>query len=356
MEEKKRVLVALSGGVDSSACVHLLKEQGYDVAGIVLKMSPAHEQTVQDAQAAADTLGIRLYVRDMCEPFDRLVVEYFMAEYQCGRTPNPCVVCNPLVKFRALIDAADEYGYPWVATGHYAALIPREGKVLLARGESKQRDQSYMLYRLGQRELTRLIFPLAQMGKDAVRAAAQEAGLACAQKPDSQEICFIPDHDYAGYIAARTGTPPRPGEFVAPDGTVCGTHRGIIHYTIGQRKHLGIALGRPVFVKRIDAAENRVYLADAGEEYSARALIRDVSVPAGGPLPACRALAKIRSAAPLVEAEVHPLPGGRAEIRFAQPQRAVAPGQSLVLYTPEEEIVIGGGFIESADYETGDAE
>lgn len=345
MGATKKVLVALSGGVDSSVCVYLLKEQGFDVAGVVLKMSPAHTQTVLDAQEAADALGIHLYVKDMCEPFEKYVIDYFVSEYQNGRTPNPCVVCNPLVKFRALVDAADEYGYDYVATGHYANLIPKGETVYLARGDCKQRDQSYMLYRLTQRELTRLMFPLNHMDKSEVRNIAEKANLPAAKKPDSQEICFIPDNNYAQYILERTGKACEPGDFIAPDGTVCGQHKGIIHYTIGQRKHLGIALGRPVFVKKIDPIENKVYLANAGEEYYARAMIRDVTVTTGEPLSPCVAQVKIRSVAPLAGATVNPLELNRAEIIFDEPQRAVAKGQSIVLYT-EDEIVIGGGFVE----------
>lgn len=355
MAATKRILVALSGGVDSSVCVYLLKKQGHDVAGVVLKMSPAHDQTVADAQEAADALGIPLYVKDMGESFDRNVIDYFVSEYQNGRTPNPCVVCNPTVKFRALVDAADEYGYDFVATGHYADLIERDGKVFLARGECKQRDQSYMLYRLTQRELKRLIFPLNHMDKKQVREIAEEANLPCAKKPDSQEICFIPDNNYAQFIIERTGQMSKPGDFIAPDGTVCGQHKGIIHYTVGQRKHLGIALGRPVFVKRIDPVENKIYLADAGDEYYARAVVRDVSITTGEPLQRCRAQVKIRSVAPLVGAEVIPMEDGRVEVRFDETQRAVARGQSIVFYTPEE-IVTGGGFVEEVFEENDPAE
>ena len=196
---EKKVLVALSGGVDSAACARLLLDAGYEVAGCVLKMSPAHEGTVEDAKLAAEQLGIPLYVRDMQADF-RQVIGYFMGEYASGRTPNPCVVCNPTVKFKGMLAAADELGYPYIATGHYAGLRREGDRVYLTRGASAARDQSYMLCRLTQRELSRLIFPLSEMQKPDVRTLAEEAGLSCAGKPDSQEICFIPDGDYAGYI------------------------------------------------------------------------------------------------------------------------------------------------------------
>ena len=184
----KKVLVALSGGVDSTVCVHLLKEQGYTVAGLVLKMSPAHEDTVKAAQESADSLGIPLYVRDKTADFQQYVIDYFAEEYQNGRTPNPCIICNPTVKFKALADAADELGYDWIATGHYAKLEKQNGEVLLKKGNSAKRDQSYMLYRLNQRILSRLLLPLAELEKDEVRAIAAKLGVSAASKPDSQEI------------------------------------------------------------------------------------------------------------------------------------------------------------------------
>lgn len=237
--EKKKVLVALSGGVDSSVCVHLLKQAGYEVGAVVLKMSPAHEGTVEDARRSAEEQGIPLVVKDMSEPFQKEVVSYFVSEYQRGRTPNPCIVCNPLVKFKALIDTADEEGYDFVATGHYAKLIRKDSLTYLTKGDSLARDQSYMLYRLGQRELSRLLFPLAELPKDEVRKIAAQIGLSCAQKPDSQEICFIPDNDYARYIEEKYGT-SGPGDFISgQEGVPCGRHKGIIHYTVGQRKRLG---------------------------------------------------------------------------------------------------------------------
>lgn len=186
----KKVLVALSGGVDSTVCVHLLKEQGYTVAGLVLKMSPAHEDTVKAAQESADSLGIPLYVRDKTADFQQYVIDYFAEEYQNGRTPNPCIICNPTVKFKALADAADELGYDWIATGHYAKLEKQNGEVLLKKGNSAKRDQSYMLYRLNQRILSRLLLPLAELEKDEVRAIAANLGVSAASKPAQPRKLF----------------------------------------------------------------------------------------------------------------------------------------------------------------------
>lgn len=340
---EKRILVALSGGVDSSVCAWLLKEQGWDVGGVVLKMSPAHEQTVKDAQASAEQLGIPLFVRNLSETFSQEVVEYFMDEYARGRTPNPCIVCNPRVKFRALLEAADAEGYGWAATGHYAGLERRENVTYLTRGKNLDRDQSYMLYRLGQRELSRLLFPLAALPKPEVREIARKAGLSCAVKPDSQEICFIPDNDYAGFIEARRGAFPE-GDFISPEGTPCGKHRGIIHYTVGQRKRLGVALGRPVFIREIDPKTNRIYLADGADTCEGEIRVSGISETFSGAIrDGMEAAVKIRSRANPVPAKVFREENG-LRIQFAEPQRAPARGQSAVLY--DGEIVLGGGFID----------
>ena len=345
MQNSKKVLAALSGGVDSSVCVHLLKQKGYDVAGLVLKMSPAHEETVQAAKQAASALSVPLFVKDMQGAFEQNVVSYFIDEYRRGRTPNPCVVCNPTVKFRALLDAADEHGYEYIATGHYAKITQEDGLFYLEKGENLKRDQSYMLYRLGQDVLSRLLLPLAALPKPQVREIARTIGLSCADKPDSQEICFIPDGNYAGYIEARLGKSPQ-GEFISPEGEACGTHQGIIHYTVGQRKHLGIALGKPVFIRSIDPDSNRIYLAWGGGEYAGSVEISGVCSVTGLPFPdhfSCQV--KIRSMASPAGAQAFLLPNGRLNVVFDEPQRAPAKGQSLVLYDGNR--VLGGGFIES---------
>jgi len=342
----KRVLVALSGGVDSSVCVHLLKEQGYDVGGVVLKMSPAHEETVAAAKDAAATLNIPLYVSDMTERFEREVVSYFAAEYKAGRTPNPCIRCNPTVKFRALLEAADEYGYEWIATGHYAGLTEKDGAVALKVADCRKRDQTYMLYGLKQDVLSRLLLPLASLEKSEVRAIAEAAGLAAAKKPDSQEICFIPDNNYAAFIEKRLGPSPK-GEFISPWGTPCGVHQGIFRYTVGQRKKLGIALGEPVFVKTIDVENNKIYLARAGEDRITRVFVSNLTTTDDKPLPSrFRAGVKLRSAAEPVGAEIL-CDGERAEVILDESYRVVAAGQSAVFY--DGDLVLGGGIIERGE-------
>lgn len=339
-----KVLVALSGGVDSSVCVHLLKKQGYDVRAVVLRMSEVHGSTVEAAEESARALNIPLEVVDMREQFDKTVISYFVNSYLSGSTPNPCIMCNPKVKFNALVAAADRLGCDYIATGHYARLGQKDGKTLLMRGKSLKRDQSYMLYRLTQRELSRLMFPLAEIEKPQVREIAAELGLSCASKPDSQENCFIIDNDYAGYIERRVGI-SKHGDFIAPDGTACGEHKGILHYTVGQRKGLGIALGRPVFVSRIDPQTNKVYLAEQGADIFDSAVINEVTIISGVPFGgAFDAEVKIRSAAVPVGAKIVPMVDNKAEIIFSEPQRAVAKGQSIVIY--DGDIVLGGGFIE----------
>lgn len=340
---KKKVLLALSGGVDSSVCLHLLKEAGYEVGAVVLKMSSEHQQTVEDAQKAADEVGIPLIVKNMEESFEKEVVSYFASEYKKGRTPNPCIVCNPLVKFKGILDVADEFNYDFIATGHYAKLVTKDLVTYLCKGECEQRDQSYMLYRLKQDVLSRLILPLSDLSKSEVRDIASKIGLSSAQKPDSQEICFIPDNDYAGYIERNFGNSAE-GDFISPEGEVCGRHKGIIHYTVGQRKRLGIALGRPVFVKMIDPLANRIYLADEKGAYESEILVSDVSMTFKDSIKDKALLTvKIRSRANAVPCQVF-FNGDKLSVKFKTPQKAPAKGQSAVFY--DADVLLGGGFIE----------
>lgn len=339
----KRVLVALSGGVDSSAAVCLLQEQGYQAEGMVLCLSPAHESTVEDAKLSAEALGIPLHIVREEALFTREVITPWAELYRAGKTPNPCILCNPAVKFALLAQTADKLGIHWLATGHYAGVKPTPEGTLLLKAGFLPRDQSYMLHRLPQAVLSRMIFPLNQLSKEEVRAIAAGRRLACAQKPDSQEICFIPDNDYIGFLERNCGT-MEPGEFISPEGQVCGRHQGIFRYTVGQRKGLGIALGRPVFVKRIDPQTNRIYLADAGQEY-ARAIVTEQCrwvLPAFAK-PCFECGVKIRSMAKEVPARITLLEGGCFRAEFLEPQRAPAPGQSAVLY--QGDMVLGGGFI-----------
>ena len=339
---KEKVLVAMSGGVDSSVCAHLLKQEGYDVFGVVLKMTDAHEGTVAAAKQAAKEADVPLLVKEMKEEFEQKVISYFIDSYLSGATPNPCVYCNPLVKFKALLDTADEIGAPFLATGHYASLRREQGITYLCKGEEESRDQSYMLYRLKQDVLSRLLLPLSHLDKETVRSIAKQAGLSSFSAPDSQENCFIPENDYGAYIEQRRGTLPK-GDMISPEGKVCGTHRGILHYTVGQRKHLGVALGRPVFVKRIDPAENRIYLGDLWEGEQKEIRIGDLSETFPGALSVLEErTVKIRSRAKAVSCTVV-LERSEAVVSFSEPQRFPAKGQSAVIYAGD--IVLGGGRI-----------
>ena len=250
-----KVLLALSGGVDSSVSAELLKHMGYEVAGVVMMMSDAHVKTLEAARASARALGIRLFELDLRKEFKAEIIDYFAGEYLSGKTPSPCVRCNPRIKFKYLLKTALENGYDYIATGHYANIVFEDGVYKLKRAKSAARDQSYMLAGLGQDVLSRLILPLADIEKDEVRAIADKLGLPCRNAPDSQENCFIPDNNYALYIENNYRPAPE-GNFISPEGEICGRHKGIIHYTIGQRKGLGIALGRPAFVSEINAERN----------------------------------------------------------------------------------------------------
>ncbi|MCI2046133.1 MAG: tRNA 2-thiouridine(34) synthase MnmA [Faecalibacterium sp.] len=341
-EVQDKVLVGMSGGVDSSVTVRILQEQGFAVTGAVIRFSPAHEKAVEQAKAAAAQLGIPCMVLDAQKLFEQNVIAPFCENYCCGKTPNPCVVCNPTVKFAALRTAADQLGIQYLATGHYARVEADEhGICHICRASSAARDQSYMLYRLGQDVLSRLILPLGEFEKDDVRDIARDLGLSCAEAPDSMEICFIPDGNYPAYIEAR-GLSGKAGHFLAPDGEDLGPHSGVLHYTVGQRKGLGIALGRPVFIQSI-LENGDIQLADAGDEFFSALTLEGFSTPDGAPLAAGRYAVKIRSAAKPAEADFD----GAARLAFAEAVRAPAPGQSAVLY--QGDTVVGGGFIAAAE-------
>ncbi|MEG2536595.1 MAG: tRNA 2-thiouridine(34) synthase MnmA [Hydrogenoanaerobacterium sp.] len=370
--DEKRVLVALSGGVDSSACVYLLQKQGYTVEAAVLDLHPAASNTVEAAKENSAKLDVPLHIISRHDEFKAQVIIPFCEEYRAGRTPNPCIMCNPAIKFKLICDMADSLNIKYIATGHYAGIVPIEDngrtRFLLHQAQNLQRDQSYMLYRLGQNVLSRLLLPLQALSKSEVRQIAESAGLPAAKAPDSQEICFIPNNNYAGYIEALTGKVPC-GDFIAPDGTICGRHSGILHYTVGQRKHLGIALGRPVFIKKIDAVQNRIYLADGGDEYAESAKLCSCFLQAhplmdshNGDSTICNGHStfkdssagisckvKIRSVAQPAAALVKITQGDKAQaaaasVVFEEAQRAPAPGQSMVWYT-NDGFVLGGGII-----------
>ncbi len=338
-----KVLLALSGGVDSSVSAELLKHMGYEVAGVVMMMSDAHVKTLEAARASARALEIRLFELDLRKEFKAEIIDYFAGEYLSGKTPSPCVRCNPRIKFKYLLKTALENGYDYIATGHYANIVFEDGVYKLKRAKSAARDQSYMLAGLGQDVLSRLILPLADIEKDEVRAIADKLGLPCRNAPDSQENCFIPDNNYALYIENNYRPAPE-GNFISPEGEICGRHKGIIHYTIGQRKGLGIALGRPAFVSEINAERNEIRLSYE-KAVTNEVMLGNVSeVFAGAVKDGGRYFCKLRSVGKLLGCRASLLDCGNILLKLDAPEPRVSAGQAGVIY--DGDTVLGMGTIQ----------
>lgn len=353
---KPKVVVAMSGGVDSSVAAGLLVRAGYDVTGITMRLYTEERddlpdtnrtccgvEAVDDAQAVAQVLGIPYYLLNFERAFQTHVIDYFVDEYARGRTPIPCLACNQYLKFDVLLQRALALGADYVATGHYAQVQQGgDGAYRLVRGADRWKDQSYFLYTLGQAELARTLLPVGGMTKDETRRLAAELGLPVADKLESQEICFIPDNDYRRFVAERLDA--QPGEMVDTAGRVLGAHRGITNYTVGQRHGLGIAAPIPLYVTAIDAANNRVVVGAADDLLANRLEVEAAhwvqGAPPAGPL---GVTAKIRYRSPEAAAVVMPGGDGRAVVAFAEPQRAITPGQAAVFY--QGETVVGGGII-----------
>ena len=344
--ENKKILVGVSGGVDSSVCVDLLKKQGFDVYGAVINFNDHSGGAIEDAHKVCAHLDIPICVVDARENFEKNVVEPFCQNYINGKTPNPCVVCNPLVKMKSLCDKADEMGIFYIATGHYAQVVEKDGIYYVEKATNPAKDQSYMLYRLPQDILKRLVLPLGQYEKPEIRAMAQELELFNADKPDSQEICFIPDGNHGQFIEAR-GYKIKKGFFISPEGKKIAPHKGIHNYTIGQRKGLNIALGKPAFVKEI-CENGNILLGYAGDEFFEAVTLENPVYTEGRFLQnGDEFIVKIRSAARGDLAVVEHSDENSITLRFPTPVRAAAKGQSVVIY--KNDIVMGGGFICRAD-------
>lgn len=346
------VVIGLSGGVDSSVAAAVLKESGYRVIGVTMRLwdddgSPL-ATAAEDARRVAEHLGIEHHVTDFREAFSNRVIDYFANEYVNGRTPNPCIVCNRFLKFDAMYRAAEELGADKIATGHYARVEfdPATERYLLFRASSAEKDQTYALYTLTQEQLSHIVMPLGAFAdKDAVRKKAEELGIPTANKPDSMEICFIPDKDYAAFLKDRLGELPPEGDFVDESGTVLGKHRGIVHYTIGQRKGLGIAFGKPMFVTKIEPETNRVVLGEKGSEFSSVLTAENPNfIPFDSLTEPMRADIKVRYSAKPAPGTVYPC-GDGVRVEFDTPQRAITPGQAVVFYQPNGDMVLGGATI-----------
>ena len=358
MKNKKTVVVGMSGGVDSSVAAYLLKQQGYDVIGVTMQIWQEEDaciveeqggccglSAVEDARRVSGQIGIPYYVMNFRREFQKNVIDYFVRDYRQGRTPNPCIACNRYVKWESLLQKSLAIGADFIATGHYAKIVQLEnGRYTLIRSDAKGKDQTYALYNLTQNQLAHTLFPVGEFEKPRIREIAEEAGLQVAHKPDSQEICFVPDNDYAGFIERETGKVERPGNFVTASGEILGEHKGIGHYTIGQRKGLGIAFGEPMFVIEIRPETNEVVLGKGDEvftDYLSADMVNYMAVDHFEK--GQEVTARIRYNHEGAQAVIDDVGENQFSLRFKEPVRAVTPGQAVVLY--DGDYVLGGGTI-----------
>jgi tRNA-uridine 2-sulfurtransferase len=345
---KKRVLVAMSGGVDSAVAAALLVQQGMSVEGVTMKLTAGLCCDIGSAQAVCRHLGIPHRMIDAQALFEQNVVQDFISEYRIGRTPNPCIRCNDLIKFQMLLSYAREEWFDALATGHYARVEQdaASSRFLLKKGMDASKDQSYFLYRLTQEQLRSVLFPLGEMHKTDVRDLARKLDLPAAERPESQEICFVPNDDYRAFLKEHAPTLLRPGEVVMTDGKVVGNHDGIALFTVGQRRKLGVAAGERLYVVRIEPETNRVVLGRRSELQTGEMLVSDPTwTMMDKPTAPVEATVKIRYRSPFAPAVIQPLDNNTLRVIFKQPVPGVCPGQSAVFY--DNELVIGGGTIDA---------
>ena len=355
---KKKAIIAMSGGVDSSVAAYLMLQKGYDCAGATMKLydKPQCSQPgekacctpsdTEDARNVASRLGMLFYVFPMQEEFRRQVIDKFTATYLNGGTPNPCIDCNRFLKFNALLEKARELGMDYIVSGHYARIEqdPDTGRFLLKKGLDHTKDQSYVLYSMTQDQLAHTIFPLGSYSKSEIRKIAQEQGFSNADKPDSQDICFVPDGDYASFIQSYTGNTPQPGDFVDKEGHILGKHKGHIHYTIGQRRGLGISAPQSLYVCSKSLKDNQVVLGLPEDLMSDSCLVGDINLISWDRLDhPVQCKVKTRYRQPEQPATIEQIGDDRIRVTFQEPQRAVTPGQAAVFY--DGDTVLGGGTI-----------
>jgi tRNA-specific 2-thiouridylase len=351
--QKRRVLVAMSGGVDSSVAVLLLQQQGFEIIGATLnnwsyegRQEPYNECCSLEVRTVAQQLGIEHHWIDAGAAFKQQVVDPFLSDYAGGRTPSPCQRCNRFIRFPALLAWAERLGCDYLATGHHARITQEKGVFYLLKGRDALKDQSYYLFGLGQRELRRLLLPIGEYEKHQIWQIARENNLVSARKPESMDLCFIPNGDRLAYLRGHLNGQMEPGEIVTPAGELIGRHEGLAAYTVGQRRGLGLSLGRPAYVIALDRPRNRVVVGSLEDLLATGLIATDVSFVYLGELNESLSVeVKIRYQSLPVPAQISPRPDGKISVEFAAPQRAVAPGQTIVFYQGER--VVGGGTIES---------